>query len=204
MKRIGYFPTSIFVIVLAFTLVAYPRLPTEIAVHFDSSFSPDIFAQKWLGVIIIPVLMLLLLITEYCGIEKVKAELQIEFQYCFYVVLLFLAAMHGSILLYGLGYNITTAKMSLAIIGIVMWLVARYLMRSHHFFKVLTVVGFKKVDAWSRNRFKDITISTLIISGVICFLRVFLSSADPSLFFIFLFLAISAVVLGSGVYLNKK
>lgn len=204
MKRIGYFPTGVLIIVIVMTLIAYPMLPAEIAIHFDSDFSPDTFAQKWLGLLFIPILMLAFLVTEYYGIEKVKNDILLEFKYCFYLVLVFLAVMQGSVILYSLGYELTTAKMSLAIAGLIMWLIAHYLLHSKNFFKFLTLIGFKKVDAWARNRLKDITVSTLTVAGVICFLRVFLSPTDPSLFFIVLFLIISLVVFGSGVYLNKK
>ncbi|MBC1922663.1 DUF1648 domain-containing protein [Listeria grayi] len=204
MKRIGYFPTGVLIIVIVMTLIAYPMLPAEIAIHFDSDFSPDTFAQKWLGLLFIPILMLAFLVTEYYGIEKVKNDILLEFKYCFYLVLVFLAVMQGSVILYSLGYDLTTAKMSLAIAGLIMWLIAHYLLHSKNFFKFLTLIGFKKVDAWARNRLKDITVSTLTVAGVICFLRVFLSPTDPSLFFIVLFLIISLVVFGSGVYLNKK
>lgn len=204
MKRIGYFPTGVLIIVIVMTLIAYPMLPAEIAIHFGSDFSPDTFAQKWLGLLFIPILMLAFLVTEYYGIEKVKSDILLEFKYCFYLVLVFLAVMQGSVILYSLGYDLTTAKMSLATAGLIMWLIAHYLLHSKNFFKFLTLIGFKKVDAWARNRLKDITVSTLTVAGVICFLRVFLSPTDPSLFFIVLFLIISLVVFGSGVYLNKK
>lgn len=204
MKRIGYFPMGILIIVIVMTLIAYPMLPAEIAIHFASDFSPDTFVQKWLGLLIIPILMFAFLVTEYYGIEKVKTDILLEFKYCFYLVLVFLAVMQGSVILYSLGYDLTTAKMSLAIAGFIMWLIAHYLLHSKNFFQFLTLIGFKKVDAWARNRLKDITVSTLTVAGVICFLRVFLSPTDPSLFFIVLFLMISLVVFGSGVYLNKK
>ncbi|EMG27097.1 hypothetical protein X560_1506 [Listeria fleischmannii 1991] len=204
MKKVGTFPSMIIFITVVASLACYPLLPAEIAVHFGSDFSPDMFMQKWLGLVLMPFLMIMFTGTEYYGKEKVKEESKLEFEYCFRLLLVLLAIIQLSIIAYGLGYEIPTGRFALITAGSFMLLVAAYLSYSKKVFLFLRMLGFKKVDAYSKNLWKKITIITLTVSGLSCLILAIFMRNDPSYFMMSMFLGLCIIVVGSGVYLNKK
>ncbi|WP_163655100.1 SdpI family protein [Listeria sp. PSOL-1] len=204
MRKIGLFPSMIIFFTIMFSAMVYPLLPAEIAVHFSSNFSPDMFVQKWLGLVTIPFLMIIFTGTEYYGKEQVKQEGRLEFEYCFRVLLILLAIVQLSIITYGLGYSVPTGQFSLIVAGVFMVLLATYLSYSKRIFRFLTLIGFKKVNAYAKNLWKKITIVTLHVSGFSCLVLAIFMRSDPSVFMVLLFLSMCVIVVGSGVYLNKK
>ncbi|WP_239255094.1 SdpI family protein [Listeria ilorinensis] len=204
MRRIGVFPSTVIFITAVFTIVTYPLLPAEIAVHFGTDFSPDMFVQKWLGLIMMPFLMIMFTGTEYYGKEKVNQETRLEFEYCFRLLLVLLAIIQMSIIVYALGYEIPTGRFALMTAGAFMLLLAAYLSYSKKLFHFLNLIGFKKTDAYTRNLWKKITISTLTVAGVACLVLAIFMRNDPSYFMMGMLLGMCVIVVGSGFYLNKK
>ncbi|EUJ18208.1 hypothetical protein MAQA_10756 [Listeria aquatica FSL S10-1188] len=128
------FPSLVILITVAASLISYPLLPAEMAVHFGSDFSPDMFMQKWLGLILIPFLMVMFTGTEYYGKEKVKEESKLEFEYCFRLLLVLLAIVQLSLIAYGLGYEIPTGRFALLSASAFTLLLAVYLSYSKKVF----------------------------------------------------------------------
>ncbi|EUJ32748.1 hypothetical protein MFLO_06574 [Listeria floridensis FSL S10-1187] len=204
MRKVGVFPSMVIFMTVAVSLICYPLLPTELAVHFGSDFSPDMFIQKWLGLVMIPFLMVMFTGTEYYGKEKVKEESRLEFEYCFRLLLVLLSIVQLSIIAYGLGYEIPTGRFALLSAGSLSLLVAAYLMYSKKVFLFLRLVGFKKADAYLKNLWKKITIITLSMFGSACLILAVFMKNDPSYFMITMFALMCIIVVGSGFYLNKK
>lgn len=144
MRKVGIFPSMIILFTVGISAVLYPLLPSEVAVHFGTDFSPDMFMQKWLGLILIPFLMIMFTGTEYYGKEKVNQESLLEFEYCFRLLLVLLTIIQMSIIVYALGYDIPTGRFSLVTAGAFMFVVAAYIQYSKKLFKFLTMIGFKK------------------------------------------------------------
>ncbi|WP_439443517.1 DUF1648 domain-containing protein [Listeria aquatica] len=204
MKKIGMFPSLVILITVAASLISYPLLPAEMAVHFGSDFSPDMFMQKWLGLILIPFLMVMFTGTEYYGKEKVKEESKLEFEYCFRLLLVLLAIVQLSLIAYGLGYEIPTGRFALLSASAFTLLLAVYLSYSKKVFLFLRLVGFKKTDAYAKNLWKKITIASLVFFGVACSILAVFMRNDPSYFMMIMLAAVCIIVVGSGVYLNKR
>ncbi|KGL39252.1 hypothetical protein BMT55_09510 [Listeria newyorkensis] len=204
MKRIGMFPSMVIFATLVLTLATYPLLPSEVAVHFGTDFSPDMFVQKWLGLILIPFLMVMFTGTEYYGKEKVKPDNRLEFEYMFYALLILLAIIQVTIILFSLGYEIPTGRYSLLLVGALLVLTAMYLSNSKKIFLWLTLIGFKKIDARSRNSLRKITVITLSVVGFTFLLLGIFMFNDPSIIMLAALLSMTIIIVGSGVYLNKK
>ncbi|PZG31923.1 hypothetical protein C2D64_12305 [Listeria ivanovii] len=204
MRKIGLFPSMIIFFTVGISAALYPLLPSEVAMHFGTDFSPDMFVQKWLGLIMIPFLMIMFTGTEYYGKEKVNQESLLEFEYCFRLLLVLLTIIQMSIILYALGYDIPTGRFSLITAGVFTIMLAAYIQYSKKLFKFLTMVGFKKIDAWSRNLLRKITTVTLNVAGTICFALALFMRNDPSSIMLAMLMGMCIIVIGSGVYLNKK
>ncbi|MBK2004230.1 SdpI family protein [Listeria ivanovii] len=204
MRKIGLFPSMIIFFTVGISAALYPLLPSEVAMHFGTDFSPDMFVQKWLGLIMIPFLMIMFTGTEYYGKEKVNQESLLEFEYCFRLLLVLLMIIQMSIILYALGYDIPTGRFSLITAGAFTIMLAAYIQYSKKLFKFLTMLGFKKIDAWSRNLLRKITTVTLNVAGTICFALALFMRNDPSSIMLAMLMGMCIIVIGSGVYLNKK
>ncbi|MBM5608596.1 SdpI family protein [Listeria ivanovii] len=204
MRKIGLFPSMIIFFTVGISAALYPLLPSEVAMHFGTDFSPDMFVQKWLGLIMIPFLMIMFTGTEYYGKEKVNQESLLEFEYCFRLLLVLLMIIQMSIILYALGYDIPTGRFSLITAGAFTIMLAAYIQYSKKLFKFFTMLGFKKIDAWSRNLLRKITTVTLNVAGTICFALALFMRNDPSSIMLAMLMGMCIIVIGSGVYLNKK
>lgn len=66
------------------------------------------------------------------------------------------------------------------------------------------MIGFKKIDVWLRNLFRKIIIVIFNIVGIICFIFVLFMCNDFSYLMLVMLMMMCVIVVGLGVYFNKK
>ncbi|MCB9460261.1 MAG: SdpI family protein [Anaerolineaceae bacterium] len=100
-KRI---PIVVSILMIVFSLIIYPFLPEQVAVHWSIQGVPDTFAHKSIAVLLIPSLMLALLLIGRLSMiltasQKHDAEASKTYAFMVNAIVLFLGFTHVAMLL---------------------------------------------------------------------------------------------------------
>lgn len=104
------------------SIFTYDSLPSEMAVHFDSGDNPDNWMSKPIAAFLSPVLILfiswtVIFSTRFEKDESKRARAEATLPTVAGAVSLMLLAMHGSIIAFNLGYDISSSTVASFIVG---------------------------------------------------------------------------------------
>ncbi len=139
------------------SILAYPELPRQMAVHFTANGTPDDYMSRPLAVALIPVLELAIL-GLYAVIPRIDplgeniAEFETYYDLAAIVTIAILAYVHGAVLGYNLGYRFEMAQVvapMLAVVGIVFGFVVENA-RQNWFVGIRTPWTLSDEEVWTR------------------------------------------------------
>lgn len=116
------------------SLFVYDSLPADMAVHFNNADEPDNFMSKPIAAFLNPVLIVFISWTILFSLrfekdENRRAKAEATLPSVAAVVSLLLLAVHGAILAYNLGYDVSASAFAAFIVGSVFILIGNLLPR---------------------------------------------------------------------------
>jgi uncharacterized membrane protein len=139
------------------SVLAYPDLPGQMAIHFTADGTPDDYMSKPLAVALLPALELGI-IGLYAVIPRLDplgeniAEFETYFDLVAIVTVAILAYVHGAVLGYNLGYRFEMAQViapMLAVVGIVFGFVVENA-KQNWFVGIRTPWSLSNEEVWTR------------------------------------------------------
>lgn len=130
-RRLGY---VVAVIAGLVSLWAYPRLPLQVATHWDVTGRPDGYSSKLLAAVALPLMILGMraLLSILPRIDP-KGENYPKFASTYWLifngVIVFLGVLHLAILGYGLGAPVRMDRVTAVAVGVLLIVVGNYLTR---------------------------------------------------------------------------
>ncbi|WP_340099240.1 SdpI family protein [Salinibaculum salinum] len=139
------------------SVLAYPDLPNQMAIHFTADGTPDDYMRKQLAVALVPALELAIL-GMYAVIPRIDplgeniAQFETYYDLAAIVTVAILAYVHGAVLGYNLGYRFEMAQVvapMLAVVGIVFGFVVENA-KQNWFVGIRTPWTLSNEEVWTR------------------------------------------------------
>lgn len=171
----GYWVTMV---AAAASLLAYPSLPARVAIHFNTSGQPDGYAPRLAAVALVP-LMMLGMCALFAVLPRIdpKRENYRKFGDTYWIivngVLLFMAAVHGAMLAYGLGVPLGIHRVMAVGLGVLLLVLGNYLARvePNWFVGIRTPWTLSSEQVWHRTH--RVGGRLFVVGGLLCVLTVF-------------------------------
>lgn len=139
------------------SLLAYPELPRQMAIHFAADGTPDDYLARPFAVALLPALSVVIL-GVYAGIPRIDplgeniAEFEGYYDLAVVVTIAILAYAHGAVLGYNLGYQFDIAQVLapvLAVTGLVFGAVVENA-KQNWFVGIRTPWTLSNEEVWTR------------------------------------------------------
>jgi uncharacterized membrane protein len=132
--RSRWFGLVVAALAAALSLWAYPRLPAVVATHWGASGQPNGYASRGFAVALLPLVMLgVTLLFQVLPKLDPRAQNYAKFTAAYWVignaVVVFLLAVHGFVIAYGLGYHANIGRLMPQAFGILFIVLGNYLSR---------------------------------------------------------------------------
>jgi uncharacterized membrane protein len=116
--RLSRYGAVAFVVSVAAAVVAWPRLPAEMAIHFSAAGTPDGYVPKAVGVALLPAIMLGTLAVLRWSYRVDTPENRRVVTVVTIATLGLLLALHGLVIAWNLGYSV---PFDLVLVGCFAW-----------------------------------------------------------------------------------
>ena len=188
------FLIGIILISIILGVIAYPRLPDDIASHWNQKGVVDDYMPKEVGVFLVP-LILIILFLFYLIIPKVdplkKNIVKFRLQFDAFIVLIFLFLLYILMLLilYNLGANFNFSKFMIPAFAVIIYSAGILIKKSkkNWFIGIKTPWTLHNDMIWNKtHRLGSILFK---VSGIIIFIGLFLYDYAYTFFFITIVLA---------------
>lgn len=170
-----------FIIIAAFLtgLISYPYLPEQLPTHWNASGMPDEYRSKTFAIWLMPALMILLFLSfqiirvidpKRKNIVKFSKDIDMINNSLLFVFLI----IHGTTILYGLGWDINMSMVMPVIIGIVFVVIGNYMPRFkfNYFIGIRTPWTLSSEHVWTKTH--QISGKLYVIGGFLLLLCSFL------------------------------
>jgi len=202
-------PFVIFIILIVGAIIYYPKIPSTIPTHWNSSGQADAFGGKS-SIFIIPIMFFVILILFFIlPLMEVFRENMIKiynYYYAFKIMFsLFFAVLFVATILPTLGYNINVSRVVIAMIGLLFISLGIILpkLKRNFMFGIRTGWTLSSDEVWDKTH--KLGGVLFIILGILTILLLFLLPLEE-LFFVFLILTIlvSLFLVFYSYYLYKN
>lgn len=166
--------------------IALPYLPNEIVIHWDAQGNPDLQANKYIGVLAIP-LMMIITSFIYQLFIRIGSQQPVNHSLITAITMVFYLAVQVIIILINLDILRFHVEMAGILIGIIMIIIAPPMknVKMNGFFGVRTPWSMKNEESWRKsNQFGS---NLLFVWGVFAIIASFLLPTKyvmPSILFV--------------------
>lgn len=176
------------------SIVTYPYLPDQMAIHWDINNEINGFAHKAFALLLLPALMVILIVIlpRKQNYHKHKAALLIIQN----VILLCLLVLHSTTIALGYGFAIDIEKVVIPMIGVILTVSGIYMPHFQHdsFIGIKTAHTLASESVWKKTH--QMAAKFYFFGGLLMIASAFV----PSPYQVFIFFGIILIIVLASVY----